>query len=84
MFLLKSTHKLILDSKEAEVRALREEIAWLRNFVQPVNKNKSFLLSTEANAVLDGHQEIITLDEESLQRSDDVIRERDRLLAGTY
>lgn len=86
MLILKSTHAAILAAKQAEVQALQDEVAWLRNFVQPVNKNRSFLISTEANAVLDGQQDQIdvSLTPEELERQHTVRRELDKILSGNY
>jgi hypothetical protein len=82
MLVLKSTHEALLKLKDDQIAQLRNEVGFLRSMIQPPASEKSFFLQTEANAVLDGQQDQIDISE--TPESDDVIRERDRLLAGTY
>jgi hypothetical protein len=80
MFLFKSTHEAFLKIKESEIATLKDEIRWLRNFIQPA-QTRPLVVTHEADAILEGRQDQLQPEE---QVSDEVLRERDRLLSGQY
>lgn len=77
MFVLRSTHKALLQEKDAIIADLREQVRFLRFMVQPSPAVQ--VISEEANAVLDGHNEpSLTPEQIAIQE------EASRLLSGTY
>lgn len=84
MFVLKSVHEALLKAKDEQMATLKEEVAFLRSMVNPVNKvntHNAFVIASEANAVLDGAGDQIILDH---QEDPEILAERDRLLSGNY
>lgn len=81
MLMLKSTHEALLKIKDLEVAALRDEVKWLRNFIQPA-QTRPLVVTHEADAILEGRQD--QLSPEQIRESEEVLSERARLLSGTY
>ena len=77
MIVLKKTHEALLAAKDEQIKALKDEIAFLRHYIQP--RSTSTVLIQEADAILGGEQSAAPTAEELA-----VISERDRLLSGTY
>lgn len=77
MFFLKS----LLSEKDARIKQLQDEVAFLRSQLQPkatpVYRNVHF----EANAILNGQSEQI-IDE--MPEDPAIIAEREKILSGTY
>lgn len=77
MIMLRSAHKAELKAKDQHIAHLENEVGFLRSMLQPSNK-LSYVIASEANAVLDSHQE-------QPEPTDlEIISERDRLLSGNY
>lgn len=72
--------------KDLRILDLKEQMSFLRGMVSPPHDpNKIPTSALEADAVLNGHQHIIHVEAEPEEDEEDtVIRERDRVLAGTY
>lgn len=82
MLVLKAVHEALLKSKDAEIASLKDEVSWLRNFIQPP-KAYGNAVHYEADHVLEGRQyePPSNLDKE---RRELIEIEREQLLNGTY
>lgn len=72
---------------EARIQDLKTQIEDLKRFALPYNQVKPSLLEMEADAILSGHQDIISLNKEEESDDSDLFelsRERDRILSGNY
>ena len=83
MILLKSTHEAILASKDAQIAALKDEVAFLRLFIQPKGNKENIHLTTKANAVLEGRDEPIDVSSPPMTE-DEIQTEAALILSGQY
>ena len=79
MIVTKATHEAMLKEKDKHIAALKDEIQWLRNFVQPAH-SRPLLINYEADSVLNGGSDEVP----APALSPEIALERDRILAGTY
>jgi hypothetical protein len=82
MLMLKAVHEARLQTKDAEIARLRDEVTWLRNFIQP-NRGLGNVISYEADSVLEGRQEPPS-EPLDVERAASIARERELLLSGNY
>jgi hypothetical protein len=74
-------------SKDERIADLKAQIALLTRLVVPSNDPEATpILNLEADAILTGHQHMISATDEEMPKdeTDAVIAERDRLLSGAY
>jgi hypothetical protein len=69
-------------AKDAELKSLKDEIAFLRMLVQPKALPHTKWDNVEANAILSGHQEAIMVEDDELSEAEQT--ERDKILSGNY
>ena len=84
MILLRSTHDAMLAEKDKTISVLLSEVSFLRNMVNPRQRDSN--LQIEADAVVEGRQEQIEAAPASPKdpRQDEVAAERARILGGNY
>ncbi len=79
MLTLSSTHRAMLALKDAQISNLQEQVAFLREMVQPNARIQ--LVSHQANSILDSHHDMsMTLSPEQ-EKIDQEARD---LLSGNY
>jgi hypothetical protein len=73
------------DAHQAHINSLLSEIESLRKLVYPSStSNDATVDNIEANAVLNGHQDIITIASDKEQEFIETQYEADRILSGNY
>lgn len=84
MILLLSTHKALVSAKDAEIATLKDEVAFLRNMVQPSPRLQ--ILPYQANSILDGNDSTPSspTDPDFSERQRVIEAEATNLLNGTY
>lgn len=78
--------KALIKAKDEQIATLKEEVAFLRNFIQPVNTQHATAIVAEANMAIEGRHEDASPDPtlEELKKAFEIESERNRLLSGTY
>lgn len=70
--------------KDKRISDLQAHLQDLRQLTLPKNPLTSHFVNVEANAIIDGRDEVMPLTEEEAREMEDTQREADRLFAGTY
>jgi hypothetical protein len=76
----------VCEEKDRRIVDLKSQLDDLRRLVLPPNHSAGFIhpISVEADAILSGQQEPITLSPEQEKEFDELQREADAILAGNY
>lgn len=81
MLTLSSTHRAIVALKDSQIADLQEQVRFLREMVQPNARIQ--LVSHQANAILDGHEDM-SIPAPLSPSQQQIAQEAADLLSGNY
>mgnify|MGYP006921361625 CR=1 FL=1 len=83
MLVTRSAHDALMKAKDEQIASLKEELSFLRNFIQPQRAARAVVIHAEADAAIEGRESPVE-DPELERRAIEIINERERILSGNY